>query len=86
VIVLIAERTFDGSFVFAAVRAIATQYPGPDDVRVDVGASHLKLGPAYKCEPSKDCLAALAEFGDVHLTTDPPDQGHTGPGSNERTA
>jgi hypothetical protein len=85
-IVLTAERTFDGTFVFAAVRAIATQYPGHIDVRVDVGASRLKLGPAYKCEPSKDCLAALGEFGDVHVTTDQPDQGHTGPGSNERTA
>lgn len=64
-IVLHAERTFDGRVALRSVRRVAARYPGHTDVMVKVGNSRLRLGPAWRIEPSEACLAALSEFGEV---------------------
>ncbi len=67
-IVIRAERTFDGQFAIAAVKAIIATHPGPHVVAVHVGASKLQLGPGYRAAATPVCLALLGEWGDVHVS------------------
>ncbi len=64
-IVLRAERCFEGHFAITAIKAIASRHPGPIDLMVHVGNSRLRLGPAWRTDGSPACMAALAEFGEV---------------------
>lgn len=66
-IILTAERNFDGEFALASIKAIAARHPGPQDLMVHVGNSRLMLGPAWRINPAPGCLAQLAEWGDVRV-------------------
>lgn len=66
-IVLRAERNFNGEFSLRSITAIAKRFPGPQDLMVHVGNSRLRLGPEWRVDPTTRCLAALSEFGDVEV-------------------
>ncbi len=67
-IVLTAERTFDGQFALAAIKAIIAKHPGSHMLIVRVGASTLRLGPEFLAAATPACLAALSEWGDVTVS------------------
>lgn len=83
-IVLRTDASCDHECV-AALRGLAHRFPGQHRLRLITGKGDITIGPRWLYEPSEALLAALSEFGATHVTSDPA-QGHTGPGTNERTA
>lgn len=67
-IILTAERCFDGGPDLGAVKALAARFPGHETLRVDVGASRLDLGPLWRVAQCTGLLVALSEYGDVEVT------------------
>jgi len=49
-----------------AVKMIAADHPGPEDVVIVVGKFRLALGPEWRINPSPEAVARLGELGDVH--------------------
>lgn len=69
-IVVLAERTFDGGPNIAAIKSLAARFPGTETLRIDVGASRLNLGPAWGVSQCTGLLVALTEFGAVEVQED----------------
>ncbi len=66
-IVLTAQRDYDGGLCIQAIKSLAARFPGHETLRIDVGASRLNLGPAWRVAQCTGLLVALSEFGDVEV-------------------
>lgn len=67
-IILKTEPMADGSNSIKAIQSLTKRFPGPHELRIDVGASKLNLGPQWTC--SEAIIPALTEFGDADVLID----------------
>jgi hypothetical protein len=49
----------------AQVKALAWTHEGEHELRILVGERRLNLGPMWRYDASRECVAALEEFGAV---------------------